>query len=312
MPGEKAQRRVHEDAGDRVSPVGLVRVDPPNHVGRRSALGDVEAVEADLPRPTVVGVPADGHAFVLAVLGEVVRASRMERSDSLAARRKVRWDRAEERHRRPCEEVRRRPREPHHEGVPARHDAARRLAPTFEDVDGSDDVLHVDRARGVDEGLQRSVDGVSEGTRAYGGAVREPEALVERERVRLEIRRDAVAGGNLPLEPVRGRRRLVRVGHEARAGCVQERPSRLGERQRGVDVVEARRRRELDPEDPSLLAPRAGRGLREQRRAEKQREQCDERVTAFHWLLLRGPPGAKPKASAGQDPVVRATIRRVG
>ena len=92
--------------------------------------------------------------------------------------------------RRSGEEVRSRAREPDDERVPAGDDSARVLplpastssAPTMSRMKIGAGRLH-DR-------LEHPVDRVGEGARAHRLAVREAEAAAERERVRLEVRRD--------------------------------------------------------------------------------------------------------------------------
>ena len=237
-----------------MAPVGLVPVDPTDHVLRRASPEiDVEAVEVRPSGSPVVRVAPDDDALARPVLLDEIRARRGERADTLTARGELRRDGAEERHRGACQKVGRGLREADDKPVSLGDDPARAPASSFQHVLRPDDVLHVLGTGREDEWLQQALDRVSERARADWSAVAEAEALPKGERVGLEIVRDAVPGGDLRLQVEARRGRLVRVRHEPRTGRIEEGPAGLRERKRRVDVVEPGGGSEADPHDPTLL-----------------------------------------------------------
>ncbi len=250
---DQVERWIEEDARDHVAPVDLVAIDASEQLcGRAPSEVHVEAGEVHLPSSIVVGVATDDDALVLAVLLDVVGAGRGERASSLARSRQSGWDRAEVGKRRTREEVGSRARELDGEFVAARDDSARHVLSPGKHVRCADDVHHVDPPRRLAPELKHAVDRVGECVRLQLLSVAEPEATAERERVGLEVVRDLPAPDHLGLQAEPRRRRSVRICEEPCTGRVDERPARLGEREGGVDVVEAGRGREGDVEDPAL------------------------------------------------------------
>ena len=213
---------------------------------------------------------------------DVVGAGRGERPEALARGRQTGRDGAEEGEGRPSNEVRRRPREPARRACCR---ARRRRAPSWPartTRPRADDVPHVDR--------RRASTGPSCSTRliAWANALARTgfPSLNRKPRRSLNVyvfrSSETFQLGDLGLQPEPGRRLLVRVREEPRAGRVEERPARLRERERRVDGVEPGGRREADAKDPAFLPASARAGLCEDGAADQTGDEHGSEPASSH------------------------------
>jgi len=99
---DERERRVEEDGGKVVAPVGLFPVDALDHlVGRRHPKVDVETADMVRPVATIEAVATEREALAGAVVGDVVGPGAGRRADALGIGRKVPRHRAKERQRGP-------------------------------------------------------------------------------------------------------------------------------------------------------------------------------------------------------------------